>query len=444
MINIFKFFSIFITFIFFKSLLEWSFGKKNYIYQLFEEIKKIKKKRKFLFNLFIFLPMYIIWILFEIINKCVLLLCIFLCLPYNIDIKPKNTEYDLINFCDSNWKIKKIFITILKENFKISYNRNFSTIYKIIGKKNRQNYINSIEMLGFKKITGVSLQYVLFIIKITNSQKNNVIKKVWHIRAKIYIRKFFLNILWNLNENYFEKIIVNLETIKIKINFFKVEINGSKNSKSIADNFRKAGVLDCKFLGQYKEIKNKSIPHILIEIEKNNNKLEKKEKIIASLTTKKNVNVWDKDGVKEQIETLDCGKTNSNKKQYALPLEIGENFKERYELQENFEKNVIIKFNIETKNEFLGKIIQVAANLKNSDIKEGILRDLNNKKININSESEKSLNNENLDIINWTSHRKIGEEAYKNLNMNEKFNIQNEFYNKVEKTKKDENYYDIE
>ena len=135
MINIFEIFGIFITIIFLKSLLECLFGKKNYIYELLEEVKKIKKKRKFLFNLFIFLPMYIIWILFEIINKCVLLLCIFLCLPYNIDIKPKNTEYSLINFCDSNWKIKEIFITILKENFKISYNRNFSTIYKITGKK---------------------------------------------------------------------------------------------------------------------------------------------------------------------------------------------------------------------------------------------------------------------------------------------------------------------
>jgi len=46
------------------------------------------------------------------------------------------------------------------------------------------------------------------------------------------------------------------------------------------------------------------------------------------------------------------------------------------------------------------------ANLKNSDIKEGVLRDLNNKKIDINSESEKSLNKENLDIINSTSHKK--------------------------------------
>ena len=50
--------------------------------------------------------------------------------------------------------------------------------------------------------------------------------------------------------------------------------------------------------------------------------------------------------------------------------------------------------------------------------------------------SENSINKEDIKILNSTQHNKIGEEAYKNLTIEEKFILQKEFYNKVEKKPK--------
>ena len=369
-------------------------------------------------------------------------MCIF-CLPYNVDIKPKNTEYDLMNFCDSNWEIKEIFKKILKENFRISYNRNFSLLYKIIAKTNKKDYIHSLEALGFKKMTGISLHYVIFIIKLTKNENRKNIKKIWYIKIKIYIRRFLLSILWTLNEKYIEKIILNLETIKIKINFFEIKVNGNTGSKSIMTNIRNAGVLDTKIIGQYKDLQRNTPPHVVVRVERHDRETEKKESIMAALTTKSSVTVWKEDGSKEKIKTLECGKTNSGEKQYALPIKAGENFEKRYELKENLGKDIIRNFNIGKKEDFLGKIIEVGANLKNCNIKEGVLRDSISKKIEMEMKSENSINKEDIKILNSTQHNKIGEEAYKNLTIEEKFILQKEFYNKVEKTKKDEDYYDI-
>ena len=58
MINIFEIFGIFIIVIFLKSLLECLLGKKNYMYELLEEVKKIKKKKKFYLIYLFFTNLY--------------------------------------------------------------------------------------------------------------------------------------------------------------------------------------------------------------------------------------------------------------------------------------------------------------------------------------------------------------------------------------------------
>jgi hypothetical protein len=56
-------------------------------------------------------------------------------------------------------------------------------------------------------------------------------------------------------------------------------------------NIRNAGVLDTKIIGQYKDLQRNTPPHVVVRVERHDRETEKKESIMAALTTKSSVTV---------------------------------------------------------------------------------------------------------------------------------------------------------
>jgi hypothetical protein len=80
--------------------------------------------------------------------------------------------------------------------------------------------------------------------------------------------------------------------------------------------------------------------------------------------------------------------------------------------------------------------------IQNKDIFKEIEKAELTKEKNIFKERNLYTKEEELVILINTDHDKIGEEVLNNCSIEEKFYMQKEYYNKIQETKKEKNYYD--
>jgi hypothetical protein len=80
--------------------------------------------------------------------------------------------------------------------------------------------------------------------------------------------------------------------------------------------------------------------------------------------------------------------------------------------------------------------------IQNKDIFKEIEKGELTKEKNIFKERNLYTKEEELNTLINTNHDKIGEEVLNNCSIEEKFYMQKEYYNKIQETKKEKNYYD--
>ena len=411
--------------IFFISLLSHLIGKKSFLSDIIKDIIIIKNKKMILLITIIIISIitYPIIILPSIVYFTFLTITIISSLPLKSKIYPKEKIWRTENYGETDIKIINLIKIIINDFLINSHNKKFMTIYKIFF-KNKKDYKEITNNVAFRKTIGFPKTFAESIITFCKKYDNSRINKVWYLKIKIKLKRILWAILRTININFIEEDFKN--DIKIIIENFKIKVNGfndliKKLSSNAKNNCFKGEIYDLKY--------PKKEPHIVIELD--NRKY--------SLTTSKKVKAWNDN---TWVETIECGKTNKEKTQYALPYSEGKGYENRYLLKENLSKKIIERFEIDNKNKFIGRQFQYSIMIQNKDIFKEIEKAELTKEKNIFKERNLYTKEEELVILINTDHDKIGEEVLNNCSIEEKFYMQKEYYNKIQETKKEKNYYD--
>ena len=143
------------------------------------------------------------------------------------------------------------------------------------------------------------------------------------------------------------------------------------------------------------------------------------------------------------IKTNECGLQPSGKKQYSIQFIEDDGFQNRFESHTNFTRKNIKDFDIDYKNKFIGAKMQKSILISSQDVTQAIVNGELITRIDKRIEKTINLNPEQIEIIEKFSNEEMGIMCTKKMNIEDLFYSQRRFYDKVEKPKYKEDYYDI-
>ena len=216
---------------FISSIFEFIFKKENWINNIFIELKNLDKIKKiyFLFYMIIFITPWTLIILLEFFNMILLIILILISMFFRVELKMKFKKWRAENISTGYINFNDLLKIIIEDGFINIYNKNFRIIYIILSKKHKKEYKENMEKVGFKWSTGFSYRYIKFIIKFTKNLDTEKINKKLKIKIITFIKRNLFALIHTINEDFeiYEENIC--EKIKIKIQNFKIEINGFDN-----------------------------------------------------------------------------------------------------------------------------------------------------------------------------------------------------------------------
>lgn len=404
-------------------------GKENDIARILNEFNALNKNKKIIFitSFFIFSPFYTVSYFFRIFYMGQISLVIFICLPLKVKIERKKKNWNSCNYSYSNLKINQLNRIIFTDGIINSYNTAFDGIYKMFSIKNKKNYKNILDHFAFIRSTGISLNYLDFILNFTKKYKNEKIKKKIKLRIIIRFKRILNAIIMTINVNFREE---SLEcSMRIIIKDFKVLING--NEKQCIQTIINTKGIIWKISGTYIDKNNpKLTPHIFA-VKNNDN---------VGFTSTPQVRIW---GTSDSVKSHPCGLQPSGRVQYCVPFIKGQGFENRFKITEDLSNKIVRDFDIGYRQKFIGFELQKSIFISSHDMTEGIMKGEKITKSNIEMKKSLKLDEEQMQVLKNISHEEMGELANKSLNDQDLFNAQRGFYDKVMKPQSKDNYYDL-
>jgi hypothetical protein len=111
-----------------------------------------------------------------------------------------------------------------------SHNAVFSSTYNLFSNnKIKKNYENILSHFAFIKSTGISLNYLEFILNFTKKYRNDKIKKKIRLKIIIKFRRILNALIMAININFRAE--TQESTMRIIISNFKISTNGSSHDK---------------------------------------------------------------------------------------------------------------------------------------------------------------------------------------------------------------------
>jgi hypothetical protein len=111
-----------------------------------------------------------------------------------------------------------------------SHNAVFSGAYGLFSNnKIKKNYENILSHFAFIKSTGISLNYLEFILNFTKKYRDDKIKKKIRLKIIIKFRRILNALIMAININFRTE--TQESTMRIIISNFKISTNGSSHDK---------------------------------------------------------------------------------------------------------------------------------------------------------------------------------------------------------------------
>lgn len=433
MIKLFYILIIFSIILFFSALYRAYKGEVNFLSAIFKNFSSFSNKKKVIF--FISFLSFTIPYSFLVINRFFYLFFIIICsffgLFLRIDIKRKIKKWNYLNYTyDNSIKFKELILIIFKDSKVNQYNRSYFTIYFFI-KKEKKKYLEIFETMGFYNFMGFSRNYVENIIYFVSILDDSEINKRSLIKIKIIFRRIMHAILCTVNQNFLMESIIN-DSMKIKIENFKISVNGNIGSSS-------------KF----------KLNHLFVN---NNFKILGQETDKSKLRGNKHlvIRVFDQDGVltssslircdnsknREKIKCIETGIQDNGKKQYVLPIERKEDYNLRYNLNEMLDRKIIEGFNLKDKDVYTGRIIKDGIGLASQEKKEIMLKGVKTDKKEGNFSAKVFLSEEEKKSLTNASYKEVGQFVRKNLEDSDRFQLEKDQKNLIKNSERNNGYYD--
>jgi hypothetical protein len=134
-------------------------------------------------------------------------LVVFICLSLKIKIEKKTKNWNLCNYSYSNLKIFSLINVIFIDGLINSYNTAFVNTYGVFSINKKKDYKSILNHFAFVRSTGVSLNYLDFILNFTKKYKNEKINKKIKLRIIIKTRRILNAIIMVINVNFREETI---------------------------------------------------------------------------------------------------------------------------------------------------------------------------------------------------------------------------------------------
>jgi hypothetical protein len=405
-------------------------GKENDVSRILTQYNALSKNKKIVFviSFFTFWPFYTLSYFFKWFFIIQIYLVIFICLSLKIKIEKKTKNWNACNYSYSNLKIYEFISIIFTDGIINSYNTAFGNIYNLFSVKKNKDYKNILDHFAFLKSTGVSLNYLNFILNFTQKYKDEKIKKKIKIKIIIKIRRILNAIIMVINVNFREETVEC--GMRIIIENFKIRINNDKIH--VAQSIIKSNKGFWKMGGHYIDKNNpKRIPHVFM-MNSNGDML--------GLTSSRYVRVL---GNNCNIRTNECGLQPRGKTQYAVQFIKGEEFENRFELNNDFSRKLVKDFDIEYRDKFTGAEMQKSILISSQDISEALVKGVVITKTEKKIEKTINLNSEQVEILKRFSNKEMGVMCRENMSDQDLFDSQRRFYDKVMRPQSKDNYYDI-
>lgn len=405
-------------------------GKENDVIRVLNEFNalSINKKIVFIISFFVFWPFYTLSYFFKCFFIIKICLVIFICLSLKIKIEKKTKNWDSCNYSYSNLKVYQLIKIIFTDGIINSYNTAFSNIYNIFFVKKKKDYKNILDHFAFIKSTGISLNYLNFILNFTKKYKTEKIKKRIKIKITIKFKRILNAIIMVINVNFREETVEC--GMRIIIESFKVWINNDRIN--IAQSIIKSNKGVWTMAGHYIDKNHpKRIPHVFMM---NNNG------DMLGLTSSRYVRVLDNNC---NIKTNECGLQPKGKIQYAVQFVKGKEFQNRFELNNDFSRKLVKDFDIEYRDKFTGAEIQKSILISSQEINEALVKGVSVTKIEKKIEKTINLDPEQVEILKKFSNEEMGLMCKQNISDQDLFDSQRRFYDKVMKPQLKDNYYDL-
>ncbi len=425
LINIF--FLIAIT-SFILATIECIFIKENFISDFFIRIKNLNLYKKIIFFI-ILLIIYPVFHLITILNRIrffvLIIITILISFSLKVDISRKikkwRTESLCINYNESYYNILLIIIKDWNQN---QYNISYDFIYSYIAKK-KKNYIKILQTIGFLKITGFSKNYVENVLSYTEFLDFSIIKKNYKIKLKMIMKRICWSIIFVINKDYNNELYYT-DSLKIKIEDYKIKTNGSRKFNEILANIRNG----CKIIGQEKEKNNDWAKwHTVI----------KTENLHANLTSGKVVRLYDTD---EKIESTLIGRQVSGRNQYMVQTKKGDKYHERYEFRENLNKEMVDRYDLRNNFNFIGLNTQIAMADMYLSFNERIVKDKITKKEPYFIKEKINITDDEKEELLRLKREDLGKRIWKEMEDIDKFNIEKNKKELIKKWENEKDYYD--
>ena len=344
-------------------------------------------------------------------------------------MEKKEKKWEFSNYSYSNLKTIKLIRIILISGAINSHNAVFSGIYNFFSNnKKKKNYENILNHFAFVKSTGVSLNYLEFILNFTKKYRNDKIKKKIKLKIMIKFRRILNALIMAINVNFRTE--TQESTMRIIVSNFKISTNGGSHDK-IKNAIIKNGS-NWTIEGEYTDKRLPWMkPHVFVMKDGN----------MGGYTSSYRVKCWDD---KKYVKTYFCGIQPNGKKQYFLSIVRGESFYDRFELNNEFSYKAARGFNLIYRDTYVGSELQRSILISSQDIEEAILKDYKITKTSKNIPKTLELTQEEIQIITDICPKELGHIAKETMSKEDLFNYQKRFYNKVIKPQsKDDYYYDI-
>ena len=406
-------------------------GKENDISKILNEFKTLNKNKKIVFwvSFFSFWPFYTLAYFRKLFYAILFFLVIFLSLFLRIKMEKKEKKWEVSNYSYSNLKAIKLIKIILISGMINSHNAVFSGAYGLFSNnKIKKNYENILSHFAFIKSTGISLNYLEFILNFTKKYRDDKIKKKIRLKIIIKFRRILNALIMAININFRTE--TQESTMRIIISNFKISTNGFSHDK-IKNAIMKNGS-NWTIEGEYTDKRLPWMkPHVFVMKDGN----------MGGYTSSYRVRSWDD---KKYVKTYLCGLQPNGEKQYFLSIVRGHNFYNRFELNNELSYKTAKSFNLMYRDVYIGSELQRSILISSQDIEEAILKDYKITKTSKNIPKTLELTQEEIKIITDISPKELGEIAKETMSKEDLFNYQKRFYNKLIKPQsKDDYYYDI-
>jgi hypothetical protein len=182
-------------------------GKENDISRILNEFNALNKNKKIIFiiSFFTFSPFYTLSYFFKLFFMLQIYLVVFMCLSLKIKIEKKIKNWNLCNYSYSNLKILNLISVIFVDGLINSYNTAFGNTYGVFSINKKKDYKSILNHFAFVRSTGVSLNYLDFILNFTKKYKNEKINKKIKLRIIIKTRRILNTIIMVINVNFREE-----------------------------------------------------------------------------------------------------------------------------------------------------------------------------------------------------------------------------------------------